>query len=276
MPVRSGRRVAAIVAVLAIALVVSFQQPPATDAHAGLDRFMYALGQVESGGNYTARNPTSGAYGKYQIMPYNWGPWALKYLGDASAPQTPANQETVARAKVHELYHWLGLYSRTAYWWLTGSSKTGGWTDYATRYVEKVMAAYRSTYTVAAPTAEYTRYSEKSSRIAYTGTWRTASHTDYRGDSVRQAVNRGQTATFTFSGSKVAWNGPKGPTRGKAQVWIDGVHVKTVDLYASRFAARNRLYTRSFSGSGPHTLMITVLGTSGRPVVAIDEFIVWP
>ena len=37
---------------------------------------MYAMGQVESGGNYYARNPTSGAYGKYQIMPSNWPAWA--------------------------------------------------------------------------------------------------------------------------------------------------------------------------------------------------------
>ena len=279
MPVRSGRRVAAIVAILAIALAISFQRAPATAAHAGLDRFMYALGQVESGGSYTARNPTSGAYGKYQIMPYNWGPWALEYLGNASAPQTPANQEIVARGKVHDLYVWLGSYRRTAYWWLTGSTKTTGWTTYATRYVEKVIAIYKATTTVPAPVAAapgVTSYTENSSRITYTGSWPRAEHPGYRGDAVRQAKSRGQTATFRFTGSQVAWNGPKGPTRGKAQVWLDGVLVKTVDMYAGRFAARNRIYTRSFASSGQHTLMIKVLGTSGRPVVAIDELIVWP
>ncbi len=276
MPVRGGRRVAAIVTILAIALLVSFERAPDVQAHSGLDRFMYALGQVESGGNYTARNPTSGAYGKYQIMPYNWGPWAGKYLGDSGAPQSPENQEIVARAKVHDLYHWLGRYSRTAYWWLTGSTKTSGWTAYATRYVEKVMAAYRSTYAVAAPSSDFRRFSENSARIDYGGRWISADHSSYRGGSVRQAKSKGQTATFRFSGSQVAWNGPKGPTRGKAQVWIDGAYVKTIDLYASRFSARNRLYTRGFGGAGSHTLMIKVLGTSGRPVVAIDEFIVWP
>jgi hypothetical protein len=265
-----------MVAILATALLVSIQGPATTEAHApSIDRFLYALGQVESGGNYTALNSSSGAYGKYQIMPYNWGPWASKYLGDAGAPQTPHNQEVVARGKVHDLYHWLGRWSRTAYWWLTGSSKTSGWTDYATRYVEKVMAIYRAQATVESPTTDVRRYSENSARIEYAGTWVSADHPDYRGGSVRQAKRAGQTATFTFSGSQVAWNGPKGPTRGKAHVFIDGDYVKTIDLYRSRFAARNRLFTRAFSGPGAHTLTIKVLGTSGRPVVAIDEFLVW-
>ena len=42
----------------------------------GLGKFMNAIGQVESGGRYDARNKSSGAYGKYQIMPSNWPAWA--------------------------------------------------------------------------------------------------------------------------------------------------------------------------------------------------------
>ncbi len=280
MPVRSGRRVATIVTILAIALAISFGQAPATEAHApSIDRFLDALGEVESGGTYTARNSSSGAYGKYQIMPSNWGPWAQKYLGDAGAPQSPENQEIVARGKVHDLYHWLGKWSRVAYWWLTGSSQTSGWSSYASTYVEKVMSLYRASFAVEAPPpveSGLTRFGENSARIAYTGTWVSASHPDYRGDSVRQAKDAGQTATFSFTGSQVAWNGPKGPTRGKAQVFIDDAYVKTIDLYASRFAARNRIFTRAFSGAGEHTLTIKVMGTpNARPVVAIDELLVW-
>ena len=50
---------------------------------------MYAIGRVESGGNYTARNSTSGAYGKYQIMPSNWPAWARQYLGNAQRQADP-------------------------------------------------------------------------------------------------------------------------------------------------------------------------------------------
>jgi hypothetical protein len=285
-----GRRSAAVVAVLAIAIGVSFQQAPAAAAHSGLDRFMYALGQVESNGRYNAKNQSSGAYGKYQIMPYNWGPWAREYLGNAKARQTAANQEVVARGKVHDLYHWLGSYRRTAYWWLTGNTKRSGWTAYALRYVEKVIAIHKGTK-VAPPVPKpparapapsiprvkaRTSFTENSSRITYRGSWARAEYPGYSGDAARQAGGRGQTATFRFNGSQVAWNGPKGPTRGKAQVWLDGKLVKTVDLYKARFAARNRIYTRTFAKAGQHTLVIKVLGTKGRPVVAIDELIVWP
>ena len=69
----------------------------------GLERFLYAFGQVESGGSYTARNSRSGAYGKYQIMPCNWAVWASIYIGSSTAPQTPANQEIVAHRKVTAL-----------------------------------------------------------------------------------------------------------------------------------------------------------------------------
>ena len=83
--------------------------------------------------------PISGAYGKYQIMPSNWPAWARQYLGNANAKPTPANQEKVAAGKMTSLYRWLGSWKRVAYWWLTGSSRTTGWSSYAKRYVAKVM-----------------------------------------------------------------------------------------------------------------------------------------
>ena len=277
MPVRTSRAAAAIVALLAIVLVSSYRAPAGAEAHAkGIDRFLYALGQVESGGNYKARNPSSGAYGKYQIMPFNWGPWARKYVGNSKARQTPRNQEIVARGKVHDLHHWLGSWRRVAYWWLTGKTKTSGWSAYASRYVRNVMAIYKGTrIKTIKSTANIHRYSENSKAIHYGSKWKRAEHSGYRGDAVRQATRRGQTATFRFKGSQVAWNGPKGPTRGKAKVYLDGQYVKTVDLYASHFKARNRIFTKSFADSGSHTLTIKVNGTKGRPVVAIDEFVVW-
>ena len=277
MPHRSGRTVAVSVAVLAAILFTSFQAPPATKAHSPeIDRFLYAISQVESGGKYTARNRKSGAYGRYQIMPMNWKPWAKKYIGTSRAKQTPLMQEFVARGKMHGLYHWLGSWRRVAYWWLTGKSNRSGWSKFAKHYVNNVMAIYeRTTIEKIASTRGVRRYSERSSLIAYTGRWSRAEHRSYRGDAVRQAKRKGQTATFRFVGSQVAWNAPKGPTRGKAKVYIDGQYVKTVDLYARRFDARSRIYTKTFAQSGAHALTISVVGTKGRPVVAIDEFLVW-
>jgi hypothetical protein len=275
--VLSGRLKAVLVATLATIVLIGALGPAATFASdpAGLSRFMYAMGQVESGGNYDARNPTSGAYGKYQIMPSNWPSWALRYLGDASARQTPANQEAVAAGKFRDLYRSLQSWRRVAYWWLTGSSRTTDWSTYATRYVNKVMAIYANTPEKAATVTQTTyRYSERSARITYSGTWRMASHPAYAGDAAKYSTKAGTSASFAFSGSKVIWYGPVGPTRGKARVLVDGTYVKTVNLYSSTFTARKAVFSKSWATAGAHTLRIEVIGTAGHPYVAIDGFTV--
>ena len=43
--------------------------------------FWQALGLQESGGNYGAVNASTGALGKYQVMPFNVGPWSKQALG---------------------------------------------------------------------------------------------------------------------------------------------------------------------------------------------------
>ena len=103
MRVLSGRRSAVLVAALATILVLTALGLCgfAAKSPAGLSSFKCAIGRIESGGNYTARNPKSGAYGKYQIMPSNWPAWARRYLGNAQAKQTPANQEKVATRQDH-------------------------------------------------------------------------------------------------------------------------------------------------------------------------------
>jgi hypothetical protein len=104
-------------------------------------RFMWAMAGQESGWDYYARNVSSGAFGKYQIMPFNWPVWARAYLGDARADQTPWNQEIVAFGKIRDLYRWLGSWKRVAYWWLTGSSerRERRWSSYARGYVRNIM-----------------------------------------------------------------------------------------------------------------------------------------
>jgi hypothetical protein len=298
--VLSGRRTAVLVATVGTIVLVGVLAPATTLASdpPGLSRFMYAMGQVESGGNYYARNASSGAYGKYQIMPSNWPSWALRYIGSSSAKPTPANQEIVAAGKFRTLYSSLDSWRRVAYWWLTGSSQTTGWSAYATSYVGRVMTIYRSAAAATAPapatkapapasatpapapaavvaaTKTTHRYSETSSRISYRGTWRTAGHPGYAGNAAKYATKAGASATFTFRGSKVIWNGPVGPTRGMARVLVDGTYLKTVNLYARSFTARKALFSTSWASSGPHTLAIQVLGTAGHPYVAIDGFTV--
>jgi hypothetical protein len=277
--VPSGRLKAVLVASLATIVLVGVIGPASTLASdpPGLARFMAAIGHVESGGDYTARNASSGAYGKYQIMPASWRAWANRYLGSPSVRPTPANQEVVAGSKFRALYRSLASWRRVAYWWLTGSSRTYGWSYYATRYVARVMTAYRigaGSKVAATAARSLQRYSERSASITYAGAWKSARYVRYAGHAVEYATAAGATATFTFTGRQVIWYGPVGPTRGNGRVLIDGTYVTTVDQHASSFTARKAVFTKTWPSAGRHTLVIEVAGTAGHPYVAIDELMV--
>jgi hypothetical protein len=290
----AGRRRAAFVALAVAAIVVSIIPAAVTSSiePPGINRFLYALGEVESGGNYYARNPYSGAYGKYQIMPSNWPVWARLYVGSSTAKWTPLNQEKVARGKVTALWRWLDRWENVAHWWLTGSGDTNRahWSSYSRYYVAKVMRIYGavSETTAAAdvmaeppaPTpppigavAVPPRHvGELSIGIAYTGRWGAASYGAYAGGRVLYSSSPGATAKFAFDGRSISWVGPVGPTRGRARVYVDGHAVATVDLRRSSFSPRVTLFKKTWTRPGHHTLTIRVI-TSGRPV-AIDEFVV--
>ena len=148
--------------VLALTLIAGVPGPGPTAAHPhptpkGIRQFMWAVGLWESGGSYTARNKQSLAYGKYQIMPLNWPVWAKRYIGNAKAPQSPVNQERVARAKMIDLYHWLGKWDWVAYWWLTGKTDHNRkkWSLVARRYVSGIMSLYRDALRRRLPGAPY-------------------------------------------------------------------------------------------------------------------------
>lgn len=290
MPEVAGRRRAVPVALLVAAVIVSVIPAAATSATAppGINRFLYALGEVESGGNYYARNPYSGAYGKYQIMPANWPTWARLYIGISTAPQTPANQEKVARGKVTDLYRWLDTWPNVAHWWLTGSGERNQalWSTYSKYYVAKIMKIYAAVSdtqaAIAAGVAPTTppvgvvdmtirRIQESNAGIAYAGRWASARHSGYAGGRVLYSDRDGATATYTFFGKSVAWVGPVGSTRGKARVIVDGVVMGVVDLRRSTFKPQVTLYTKTWTKAGQHRITIRVIG-SGRPV-AIDQFV---
>jgi Transglycosylase-like domain len=283
LPDSVGRRRAVPAAFLAAALFISLAPGVASSATApaGLEPFLYALGQVESGGSYTAYNSSSGAYGKYQIIPSSWAAWALAYLGSSTAPKTPTNQEIVAHHKVTALYNWLDSWPVVAHWWLTGSSERNSalWSSSSRSYVDKVMTIMKAASGVGTTSSSTTswissddaRFSDTAIAITYRSSWSLAYYASYSRGHAKYSSTLGATASFTFTGKGIAWVGPKGPTRGSARVSIDGVYVATVKLYSSTFVARSVVFARPLA-SGSHTVVIRLV-TSGKPV-AIDELIV--
>ena len=112
---------------------------------------------------------------------------------------------------------------------------------------------------------------DSSSAISYRGTWSTVSATAYSGGTARKTGTIAS-ATYTVSGRGIALVATTASTRGKAKVYIDGVYVRTVDLYSSSAAYRALVFSQMFSSSSTHTIKVVALATAGRPRVDLDAF----
>ena len=106
-------------------------------------------------------------------------------------------------------------------------------------------------------------------------TWQPANASGASGGSVAVSDQARTTVALTFRGSGVRWQTVRGPDQGRAQVFIDGALVKTVDNYS---AATTTGVLRSITGltAGVHQLLIVVKGEA-RPAsdgtkVSVDRF----
>jgi len=97
--------------------------------------------------------------------------------------------------------------------------------------------------------------------LAYSGTWADEALATAFDGNTRHSNQAGSAASFTFTGADVSWAAQKGPDRGKAEVWLDGVRVETIDLYTASEQPRRIVYSATLDSDGPHTLEVRVLGT---------------
>jgi hypothetical protein len=125
---------------------------------------------------------------------------------------------------------------------------------------------------VAGTTMRLATLEQTSPSISYSGTWRTNTGSAYSGGSVRYASTAGRSASYTFTGRGIAFVSARGPTRGSAKVYIDGVLAATVSLYSSATTYRYVAFQRAWGSSGRHTIKVVVSGTSGHPRVDLDVF----
>jgi hypothetical protein len=112
-----------------------------------------------------------------------------------------------------------------------------------------------------------------SSLITYTGAWPTGTFSSYYGGTDRYSTSTGASATYSFTGSSVAWIAYKSTSRGSARVYVDGVLKATVSLYSTTSTAKAQVYAFNWAKSGAHTIKIVVVGTAGHPRVDIDAFV---
>jgi glucose/arabinose dehydrogenase len=121
-------------------------------------------------------------------------------------------------------------------------------------------------------------HQETDGAISYSGSWTQQVVDSAFGGSLAYGGTVRDTALFTFVGRDVAWVAPKGTNRGRAEVWVDGVKVKTVDLYASSTQPRKVVFSKEWASAGSHTVEVRVLGTKNASStgtrVDVDAFVV--
>ncbi|MFC0004006.1 N-acetylmuramoyl-L-alanine amidase [Micromonospora siamensis] len=103
-----------------------------------------------------------------------------------------------------------------------------------------------------------------------TGTWSSRSSTSYLGGSALASTTKGAALKWTFTGRSFSWIVGMGPTSGQADLYVDGVKVRTLDTYLAYNSYRKAIYHQTWTASGSHTVEVRVVGTAGRPTVITD------
>jgi hypothetical protein len=116
-------------------------------------------------------------------------------------------------------------------------------------------------------------YQQAVSAVAYSAGWTGQSFADASNGSVKYSTTANRTATFTFTGKKVAWVSTRDTNRGVGTWKLDGqpaVATNTNGSYLPRLIVR----AAPTVGTGTHHLVLTNQATSGHPRIDVDAFLV--
>lgn len=112
---------------------------------------------------------------------------------------------------------------------------------------------------------------QSSTAIRYLGSTTATTYSKFSGGSQRYLGAAGASATYTTSARSISFVTTRGPNRGSAKVYIDGVLAATLDLAADTSTYRFVAFSRTWSSVGTHTIRIVSVGTP-VPRVDIDAF----
>jgi len=140
----------------------------------------------------------------------------------------------------------------------TASLASGGLTTFRVQPTTKIGAT-GPWFTSLGLTAGSVQNTDPSIHYAGSG-WTTSRTATAYGGSVRYATKSGRTVTVTLTGSSFALVSTMGRAKGKAEVWVDGKRVASLDLYASTTKVRQIVWSIRYATPGAHTVVLKVLG----------------
>jgi hypothetical protein len=204
------------------------------------------------------------------------------------------NGSTISAGRTTLRLGWTGsdATSGVARYELAQSTDGGGWTTVSANLTSTSLdraLAHGHTYRfrvravdeadnigawMSGPVFRLTHYGEASASVRYSGSWSASTSSVYWGGKARASSQAGAKATLTFTGRAVEVVSRKGPARGKAQIYVNGALKATVDLYAAAYQNQRVVWTGSWASSATRTVTVRVVGTSGRPRIDLDAFVV--
>lgn len=114
---------------------------------------------------------------------------------------------------------------------------------------------------------------ETSAQLTFSAGWTRKAWSSASGGFLMSTATAKASASFTAFGSTMGWVAAKGPTKGVATVYLDGVLYKTVNLYAATVSGRVIVASYAWATPGTHTMKIVASGTAGHPVVDVDAVV---
>ena len=121
-------------------------------------------------------------------------------------------------------------------------------------------------------------YEETDAGLIYTGNWNNHSDSRHSGGTMKYSANRGNAVEFTFNGTGFELYSMTSTARGKANIYIDGKLVQTIDQYTSNANYNKAVYTKTGLTEGEHKVRIAVTGEKIESAtganVSIDRVII--
>ena len=119
----------------------------------------------------------------------------------------------------------------------------------------------------AGPTLKPALTQQTSGSINWSGVTKTTSYPSYSGGSQRYLGAAGASASYTTSARSLSFVTTRGPSRGSARIYVDGVLQATVNLNASTTTYQFVAFSKTWSSVGTHTIKVVSVGT---PVARVD------
>jgi hypothetical protein len=111
---------------------------------------------------------------------------------------------------------------------------------------------------------------DRSTAFAYSAGWRRGGSASDYAKTLASTGTAGRSVTVTALAQRIDVLGLRNASSGQVRVYADGRYQRTVDLRSASEQRRCVLLSVSFAKTGVHSVKLVVVGTKGRPTVAVD------